>query len=254
MLTVIWNFLVRIWMSISFPLLKRTTTHNQSVEEIEISQQAAFLCQKYIEARFTRSQLCIYNPKSRNKNRSPSVVCSEDVVRTLCEIGTLLENNYPKLYNNVLDQLNFRITLGILVCHMFNRVCEQIVASGVSWSRIVAVYAFAGALAYDFTQAGDTRFVRSVADWMGHFSAKRLSPWIRQNGGWVSGLNLWNISFGQKVRVTNVTFRSVVVINFNLCKDSKYFCLFHRCLRWHLIKLLAWICLNKWIPARHAII
>lgn len=184
MLTVIWNFLVRIWMSISFPLLKRTTTHNQSVEEIEISQQAAFLCQKYIEARFTRSQLCIYNPKSRNKNRSPSVVCSEDVVRTLCEIGTLLENNYPKLYNNVLDQLNFRITLGILVCHMFNRVCEQIVASGVSWSRIVAVYAFAGALAYDFTQAGDTRFVRSVADWMGHFSAKRLSPWIRQNGGW----------------------------------------------------------------------
>lgn len=189
MLTIIWNFLARVWSAIRYILFskaRRGTKHIQSAEEVEISEQAAFLCQKYIEARFTRSNLCYFNPKNRNKDRTISGACSEDVVRTLCEMGTLLESSYPRLYVNVLEQLNFRVNLGILVCHMFNRVSEQIIASGVNWARIVAVYAFAGALAYDFTQAGDTRFLRCVAGWMEQFSAKRLSPWIRQNGGWVS--------------------------------------------------------------------
>lgn len=187
---IIWGFVVRVWSTISYYLFPRrikASKRNKSAEEIEISEQAAFLCQKYIEARFTRSNLCYYNPKSRNKDGVRELAgCPEDVVLTLCEMGTLLERGYPKLYNNVLDQLNCRINLGILVCNMFNRVSEQIIVSGVSWARIVAVYAFAGALAYDFTQTGDTRFIRSLSSWMGHFSAKRLSPWIRQNGGWVS--------------------------------------------------------------------
>ena len=191
-LIMIWSFLGRLWSNISYFLFSKTRkgiTYNPSTEEVEISQQAAFLCQKYIEARFTRSNLCYFNPKSRNRTGTPSVVCSEDVVQTLCEMGALLENSYPMLYDNVLEQLNFRINLGILVCHMFNRVSEQIIASGISWSRIVALYAFAGALAYDFIQAGDTRFIRCVSGWMGQFCAKRLSRWIRQNGGWVSDFN-----------------------------------------------------------------
>lgn len=189
MLKAIWSFLVRAWTTISyylFPKEIKGRKPSNSAEEIEISEQATFLCQKYIEARFTRSNLCYFNPKSRQKEGQSLVGCPEDVVQTLCEMGALLERSYPKLYNNVLDQLNWRVNLAILVCNMFNRVSEQIVVSGVSWARIVAVYAFAGALAYDFTQTGDTRFIRRLSSWMGHFSAKRLSPWIRQNGGWVS--------------------------------------------------------------------
>ena len=192
-LKTIWGFLLRAWSAISFYLFPKKVKGRKpsSAEEVEISEQAAFLCQKYIEARFTRSNLCYFNPRSRKKDGQSLAGCPEDVVQTLCEIGALLERSYPKLYNNVLDQLNYRVNLAILVCNMFNRVSEQIVVSGVSWARIVAVYAFAGALAYDFTQTGDTRFIRSMSIWMGHFSARRLSPWIKQNGGWVSewGLN-----------------------------------------------------------------
>lgn len=186
-LKTIWGFLLRAWSAISFYLFPKKIEGRKpscSAEEVEISEQAAFLCQKYIEARFTRSNLCYFNPRSRRKDGQSSAGCPEDVVQTLCEIGALLERSYPKLYNNVLDQLNYRVNLAILVCNMFNRVSEQIVVSGVSWARIVAVYAFAGALAYDFTQTGDTRFIRSMSIWMGHFSARRLSPWIKQNGGW----------------------------------------------------------------------
>lgn len=200
-LTIIWRFLVRVWSSLSgflFQKARKGIKHVStalSAEEVQISEQAAFLCQKYIEARFTRSELCFFNPKNRKNERLDSpATCSEDVIKTLCEVGTLLENSYPKLYVNVLEQLNFRINLGILVCHMFNRVSENIIASGINWGRIVALYAFAGALAYDFTQAGDTRFIRNVSGWMGRFCARRLSPWIRQNGGWVSRVVLIFIS------------------------------------------------------------
>ena len=192
MLKIIWGFLVRAWSTINFYLFPKKITGtkpSKSTEEIEISEQAAFLCQKYIEARFTRSNLCYFNPKSRK--RESLAGCPEDVVQTLCEMGALLERSYPKLYINVLEQLNCRVNLAIIVCNTFNRVSEQIIDSGVSWARILAVYAFAGALAYDFTQTGDTRFIRCMSNWMGHFSAKRLSPWIRQNGGWVS--EIWYI-------------------------------------------------------------
>ena len=191
---VIRNFLLWIWSSMNYFLFQKERKITiQCAEDVEISEQATFLCQKYIESRFTRSDLCVYKPKKGTKDDRPAVTCSEDVVNTLCEIGALLEDTYPRLYNNVLQQLNFRINLGILVCHMFNRVSEQIIASGITWGRIVALYAFAGALAYDFTQAGDTRFIRNVSGWMGCFTAKRLSPWIRQNGGWVSELNIVNV-------------------------------------------------------------
>lgn len=191
---VIRDFLTRVWVTVMyylFPKKIKERKRTMSAEENIISEQAAFLCQKYIEARFTRSNLCYYNPKRRRRDTEPTIGCPEDVVQTLCEIGALLEKSYPKLYNNVLEQLNWRINLAFLVCNMFTRVSDQIIAAGVSWARIVAVYAFAGALAYDFTQTGDTRFIRSLSGWMGHFSARRLSPWIRQNGGWVSVVCSW---------------------------------------------------------------
>lgn len=115
-------------MNYLFPKKIKERKRTLSVEETIISEQAAFLCQKYIEARFTRSNLCYYNPKSRKRDGEPTIACSEDVVNTLNEMGALLEKSYPKLYNNVLDQLNWRINLAILVCNMFNRVSEQIIA------------------------------------------------------------------------------------------------------------------------------
>ena len=189
-----------------------------SATEVKISEQAAFLCQKYIEARFTRSELCYYDPK--RKNEKPFVECSEDVVRTLCEVGALLEKGYPKLYSNVLDQLNCSPVLGIIAANMFNRVSEQIISSGVSWARIIALYAFAGALAYDFTQVGEARLVRCLATWMKQFSTQRLSSWIRKNGGWVSIFFLYT----RKHSYTNaLSERSVQAASTNLLDDFSLF-------------------------------
>lgn len=154
----------------------------QPVTDAELSEQAAYLCQQYIEHRLTRSNLLqrgrgkqIFEPK-----------CSAEVLQTLCHMCKLLEEGHPSLFVNVLDQLNFRINLCILVRDMFIRVCEQIISSGITWARIIALYSFAGGLACDFSQHGDVRFIHNMPLWMAHFTRKHLGSWIRAHGGWVS--------------------------------------------------------------------
>lgn len=184
----IWSGMSTLWRRIKTMCAgeKKSLTHREtlSLTDAEISEQAAFLCQKYIEDRFARANLCL-SRRSREK-QIPEATFSEDVLQTLCEMCKLLEDCHPNLFVNVLDQLNFRINLGILVYDMFSRVCENIISSGITWARIVALHSFAGALAHDFTQHGDTRFIHYISKWMAHFTGKHLCPWIRDNGGWVS--------------------------------------------------------------------
>ncbi|EDO38185.1 predicted protein, partial [Nematostella vectensis] len=94
-----------------------------------------------------------------------------------------MENAYPALYQNISEQLNFRINLEIVVCGMFTCVCDNILASGITWARVVSLYAFAAALAVDCCQT-DVRIAKNISKWMGQYTKKRLSGWVRENGGW----------------------------------------------------------------------
>lgn len=181
LLLAVWTSCVRILES-----LYVMSSQQREYNDREIAEQARYLCSKYIEARFKRSDLCLYKPNSNNKRHEVKLeaTCSQDVVDTLCEVGELLEKSYPLLFNNVVGQLNFRLSLELVVCDVFNRVCDQIIASGINWGRIVALYAFSGALALDCTKYGDARLVKLVSKWMARFTRSRLCPWIQQNGGW----------------------------------------------------------------------
>ena len=215
------DLLFAVWTSIvhildSLPKLGYIMGSQQrEINDREIGEQARYLCSKYIEARFNRSELCLYKPKAKSNSKRPEIkfeaTCSQDVFDTLCEMGELLEKSYPLLFNNVVGQLNFRLSLELVVCDVFNRVCDQIIASGISWGRIVALYAFAGALALDCTKYGDARLVKLVSKWMARFTTSRLCPWIRQNGGWVRFCKLFNI------------FKSLRAPHIYECKPVGYF-------------------------------
>lgn len=47
--------------------------------------------------------LCYYNLKSWKRDGEFIIVCFEDVVNILNEMGVLFEKSYLKFYNNVLD-------------------------------------------------------------------------------------------------------------------------------------------------------
>lgn len=183
-----------LWSSFSMYVLdlfrrleSAMNSYYMELSDREIGEQSRYLCYYYIEARFARSDLCLY----KGKNKMPEkwerfeARCSQDVLDTLCEMGELLEKTYPLVFNNVVEQLNFHLILELVVCDVFNRVCDQIIVSGINWAKIVALYAFAGSLALDCTKYGDARLVKLVSKWMARFTTTRLSPWIRQHGGWV---------------------------------------------------------------------
>jgi len=58
-------------------------------------------------------------------------------------------------------------------------------SSGVTWGKVVSLYAVAGALAVDCVRHGHPAMVHTIVDCMGEFVRKSLIPWLKRRGGWV---------------------------------------------------------------------
>lgn len=59
-------------------------------------------------------------------------------------------------------------------------------AAGVTWGKVVSLYAVAGALAVDCVRHGHPAMVHAIVDCMGEFVRKSLTSWLKRRGGWVS--------------------------------------------------------------------
>lgn len=58
---------------------------------------------------------------------------------------------------------------------------------GVTWGKVVSLYAVAGALAVDCVRHGHPAMVHTIVDCMGEFVRKSLISWLKRRGGWVRG-------------------------------------------------------------------
>ena len=58
-------------------------------------------------------------------------------------------------------------------------------SSGVTWGKVVSLYAVAGALAVDCVRHGHPAMVHTIVDCMGEFVRKSLTTWLKKRGGWV---------------------------------------------------------------------
>ncbi|XP_031552942.1 bcl-2-related ovarian killer protein-like [Actinia tenebrosa] len=165
--------------------LLRKTKETQFISDDKIALQAEYICEKYIQNKFSqKAKTTKVMLQGNPRLKASEEICSEDVVTTMQKYGGILENCFPTLYCNVTQQLNFGINIDLVVCGVFTCVCDNILASGITWSKIVSMYAFAAALATDCSQDNDLRIAKSISRWMGQYIHKRLCTWIRENGGW----------------------------------------------------------------------
>lgn len=58
---------------------------------------------------------------------------------------------------------------------------------GVTWGKVVSLYAVAGALAVDCVRHGHPAMIHTIVDCMGEFIRKSLISWLKRRGGWVRG-------------------------------------------------------------------
>ena len=89
-------------------------------------------------------------------------------------------------------------------------IVNELFSDGIKWGRVVALFAFAGALAIQCIEKEMPLLVDQVVDWTVIYVDGNLTSWILENGNWVSRvadhlLDLWN----GPVFVENVTLPCV---------------------------------------------
>lgn len=60
-------------------------------------------------------------------------------------------------------------------------------AKGITWGKVVSMFAVAAGLAVDCVRQGRPATVHVLVDSLGQLVRRYLVPWLKRRGGWVSG-------------------------------------------------------------------
>ncbi|KAM9844360.1 bcl-2-related ovarian killer protein homolog B-like [Aulostomus maculatus] len=155
---------------------------DRSLTEKELVSQSKALCRDYILSRLNQNGL---GWSKSELNLSPSNAALSEVSLVLLCLGDELESIQPSLYRNVARQLNISVAMEHMVSDAFIGVATEIISTGITWGKVVSMYAVAGALAVDCVRQGHPRTVHILVDSLGQFVRKFLVHWLKRRGGWV---------------------------------------------------------------------
>lgn len=155
---------------------------DRSLTEKELVSQSKALCRDYMLSRLNQNGL---GWSKTELNLSPSNAALAEVSLVLLCLGDELECIQPSLYRNVARQLNISVAMENMVSDAFIGVATEIFSTGITWGKVVSMYAVAGALAVDCVRQGHPSSVHILVDSLGQFVRKFLVPWLKRRGGWV---------------------------------------------------------------------
>ncbi|KAG8508265.1 Bcl-2-related ovarian killer protein [Galemys pyrenaicus] len=102
--------------------------------------------------------------------------------------GDELERIRPGVYRNVARQLRLPLQREAVVTDAFLAVAAQIFSAGITWGKVVSLYAVAAGLAVDCVRQAQPAMVHALVDCLGEFVRKSLAAWLRRRGGWTDVL------------------------------------------------------------------
>jgi len=80
---------------------------------------------------------------------------------------------------NIDTEVNFR--------EGFREVAGELFQDGITWAKIVALFAFGARLGQHCRESGSLYgLVGEVADSLAEYASLRLTPWLREQGGWAT--------------------------------------------------------------------
>ncbi|XP_072297571.1 bcl-2-related ovarian killer protein homolog B [Eucyclogobius newberryi] len=169
-----------LWRSTGFAA-EVLDVFDRSLTDKELVSQSKALCKDYIISRLNQNGLG-WSKTELNFSCSNGSVCDVSVV-LLC-LGDELECIQPSLYRNVARQLNISVAMENMVSDAFIGVATEIFSTGITWGKVVAMYAVAGALAVDCVRQGHVTSVHVIVESLGQFVRKYLVQWLKRRGGW----------------------------------------------------------------------
>ncbi|XP_034559769.1 bcl-2-related ovarian killer protein homolog B-like [Notolabrus celidotus] len=155
---------------------------DRSLTEKELVSQSKALCRDFILSRLNQNGL---GWSKTELNLPPSNAALAEVSMVLLCLGDELECMQPSLYRNVARQLNISVSMENMVSDALIGVATEIFSTGITWGKVVSMYAVAGALAVDCVRQGHPTTVHILVDSLGQFVRKFLVPWLKRRGGWV---------------------------------------------------------------------
>ncbi|GIY51136.1 bcl-2-related ovarian killer protein homolog A [Caerostris darwini] len=158
-----------------------------------IVEQAKSLCGKYLRAKLRNcallhKKLGLQRLKSVSHLPSSTPWSSAEVALELRELGLEMERTHPELFQSVIENVGlYSLPSEGGVQNLLHALAVELFREGhVTWGRIVALYAMAGALAVDCVKLGHPEFVLGLVQVVGNCVERDLGNWIIQQGGWAS--------------------------------------------------------------------
>ncbi|TRY91733.1 hypothetical protein DNTS_018978 [Danionella cerebrum] len=149
--------------------------------EKELVFQSKDLCKDFIHSRITREGLSWSKVEIDLPEPHGYLI---DVSMVLLKLGDELECMRPFMYRNIAKQLNISVAVEAVVSDAFLSVATDITAMGITWGKVVAIYAVAAGLAVDCVRQGHPVMVHTIVDSLGEFVRRSLVPWLKKRGGW----------------------------------------------------------------------
>ncbi|KAG8445383.1 hypothetical protein GDO86_010243 [Hymenochirus boettgeri] len=155
---------------------------DRSPTDKELVSQGKALCRDFIQARLQKAGLGWTKPEHGIPNTSGGRLA--EVSATFLRLGDELEYMRPTVYRNIARQLNITLTSETVLSDAFLAVAAEIFSSGITWGKVVSLYAVAAGLAVDCVKHSQPALVLTIVDCLGEFVRKTLVIWLKRRGGW----------------------------------------------------------------------
>merc|ERR1719222_1023880 len=96
-------------------------------------------------------------------------------------VDKMLER-HSRVFGGMMVRLNIDRTIDFR--QGFAEVAEELFRDAVSWSKIVALFAFGARLGQHCRESGRDELSEEVAGSLAFFARERITPFIREQGGW----------------------------------------------------------------------
>uniref|UniRef100_T1JCZ5 Bcl-2 Bcl-2 homology region 1-3 domain-containing protein n=1 Tax=Strigamia maritima TaxID=126957 RepID=T1JCZ5_STRMM len=140
---------------------------------VEMNEETRSLVQDFIIHSMEERGVAVPQPPLR----SPTPL-SRKLRQVTCEFEQKNRTSLDEMFVTLQEQGNQQMEVNAHLA--FQGVINELFREGITWSRIVAMFAFAGGLAVRFTQDLD-QIVEDLTQFIEH----TLQSWIADNGGWV---------------------------------------------------------------------
>ncbi|XP_049539878.1 bcl-2-related ovarian killer protein-like [Anopheles darlingi] len=201
----------------------------------DVIRQGKCLCGEYIRARLKRSGLL--NRKILQRLRNSIVpdgasvgggsgmmliaggggVVVREAFPILHGMGIELERMHPRLYTNVSRQISNEpwgeLTEPDTVGCLLHIVTKDLFKTGVTWGKVISLFAIAGGLAVDCVRQDHTDYLQQLIEGTTDVIEEDLAEWLVERGGW---LGLQDHVYPQPAEITLTGWLTITIITLAL--------------------------------------